>query len=137
MLFRRKNNALTPPFSETDSPSPPSDKTVLGPGWRFKGRIYGKGEVALQGVVEGELDLQGTIRIEAQASIKGLLRAEEVRMSGGFEGHLEGRRRVTLDRTARLEGDVSTPRLQMAAGARLNGLVDMASLRHSMRSVKP
>ena len=138
MIFRRKKQApASSSASATEAPSPASDRTELGPGWRFKGRIYGKGRITLQGTVEGELDLQGTIRVAAPGSIKGLLRAEEVHLSGGLEGEVEGRRLVTIEETARLNGDVSTPRLQMAAGALLNGHVDMQGPRNPLRRTMP
>ena len=133
MFFKRKKNRDVAAPSGSEGPAGPSDRTVLGPGWTFSGRVYGKGHVALQSVMEGELDLQGTLTLDSQATVKGTLRAEEVRLSGSFEGRLEGARLVVLEETARLEGDVVTRRLKMAGGARLNGQVDMASLTQSFR----
>lgn len=125
MFFRRKEQTHKAVPAEPVGFSTPSDRTVLGPGWQFKGRIYGKGHVALQSALEGELDLQGSVRLEAPGTGKGMLRADEVRLDGSFEGRLEGNRLVALSKTARLAGDVATPRLEMAEGANLNGRVDM------------
>lgn len=133
MFFKRKKDRETAASSGSVGPAAASGGTVLGPGWTFTGRVYGKGHVAVQSVVEGEVDLQGTVTLGSQAMVKGMLRAEEVRLSGSFEGRLEGARLVALEETARLEGDVVTRRLEMAAGARLNGQVDMASLTHTFR----
>ena len=133
MFFKRKKKAdKTLPGGGAMSAGP-AVETVLGPGWHFTGRIYGKGQVVIQSAVEGELDLQGTVSIEGQGRIKGMLRAEEVRLSGRFEGRMEAARRVVLEATARMEGDVVARRLQMAAGARLNGQVDMQSLTQSFK----
>ena len=133
MFFKRKKKAdKTLPGGGAMSAGP-AGETVLGPGWHFTGRIYGKGHVVIQSAVEGELDLQGTVSIEGQGRIKGMLRAEEVRLSGRFEGRMEAARRVVLEATARMEGDVVARRLQMAAGARLNGQVDMQSLTQSFK----
>ena len=133
MFFKRKKKAdKTLPGGGAMSAGP-AGETVLRPGWHFTGRIYGKGQVVIQSAVEGELDLQGTVSIEGQGRIKGMLRAEEVRLSGRFEGRMEAARRVVLEATARMEGDVVARRLQMAAGARLNGQVDMQSLTQSFK----
>lgn len=131
MLFRRKHKPEKALPAEAGGLSASSERTVLGPGWQFKGRIYGKGDVVLQSAVEGELDLQGSVSLETRGAVKGMLRADEVRLNGRFEGRLEGKRLVALSETARLAGDVATPRLQMAEGANLNGRVDMERLTRS------
>lgn len=137
MFFRRRKQAAPsdpPPHGKSEVPS---DRTVLGPDWRFKGRVYGKGHVMVQGTLEGELDLQGTVTLASGGRLKGSLRSEEARIGGGFEGKLEGSRIVVLEETARVEGEVATPRIEMAAGARLNGRVDMDSPGKAARRAEP
>ena len=137
MFFRRKNQAPSPASPQGGKPAAPTDRTLLGPGWQFKGRVYGKGHVVVQCDLEGELDLQGTVALAPEGSIKGSMRSEEVRMGGRFDGRLEGSRLVVLEETAQLEGEVAAPRIEMASGARLNGQVDMESARQSTRRTKP
>ena len=137
MFFRRKKQTPPPVASQGGKPAAPSDRTVLGPGWQFKGRVYGKGHVAVQCDLEGELDLQGTVALAPKGSIKGSMRSDEIRMGGRFDGRLEGTRLVVLEATAQVEGEVATPRIEMASGAHLNGQIDMESARQAIRRTKP
>jgi cytoskeletal protein CcmA (bactofilin family) len=105
----------------------PSDKTLFGPGWRLKGRVYGKGQVVFQSTFEGELEIQGGMTVDTSATVKGMFRSEEIHIRGALEGVLEGSRMVVLEKSARVDGEVVTPRLQMDGGAHLNGSIAMAS----------
>jgi len=111
----------------------PSERTLIGPGWHLKGRIYGKGQVVLQSTFEGELDIQGGMTVDTPATVKGMFRAEEIHIRGKLEGVLEGVRMVALEKSARVDGDVITPRVQMDAGAHLNGKVSMEKPEPSLK----
>ena len=85
----------------------------------------GKGRWFFQQAFEGELEIQGRLTIDPSAAVKGMFRSEEIHIRGAVEGSLEGTRMVTLETSARVDGDVTTPRLQMMAGAYLNGNITM------------
>ena len=51
----------------------PAEETLIGPGWRLKGRVYGKGTVVFQQAFEGELEIQGRLTIDPSAAVKGML----------------------------------------------------------------
>ena len=123
-LWRKAPRQDTAP-SRDAARAVPSARTVLRSGWDFKGRVYGKGEIVLQSAFEGELDLQGRVILERTGTAKGTLRADDIQIGGRVEGVLESTRRVVLESAARMEGDVATPRREMAEGAHLNGRVDM------------
>lgn len=137
MFFRRKKQGAPSASASDGTNETPSDRTVLGSDWQFKGRVYGKGHVMVHCTLEGELDLQGTVTLAPGGRLKGSLRSEEVRIGGGFEGKLEGSRIVVLEETACLQGEVATPRIAMAAGARLNGQVAMDGPGNAARRAKP
>ena len=129
LKWRKKNASKNSKQTETDRRSTPADRTVMTPGWQVKGRIYGKGRVVIQSAYEGELEIQGPLIIESPATVKGFFRAEDIRVGGRLEGRLESSRGVHLEETARVDGQVQTPRLQMESGAQLNG--DVAMPAHS------
>ena len=111
--------------SDAGDPAQPQDRTILGPSWQIKGRIYGKGQVVLGGVFEGELEIQGKLTVDPTAKLKGTFRSEKIRIRGTLEGDLDCARMVTLGSTARVDGDVTAPRLQMENGAWLKGRISM------------
>ena len=125
MVFWRRNKPQQNEPSANGKGSTPSVRTVLGPGWQLKGRVYGKGHVVLQSVFEGELEIQGRLTVDPAANIKGSFRAEEIRIGGRLGGVVESSHILTLEKAARVEGRITTPRLEMADGAELNAEVRM------------
>lgn len=127
MAFWRRNRPQQSATPATGLGPVSADRTVLGSGWRLKGRVYGKGEVVLQSVFEGELEIQGCLTVAPAASANGTFRAEEIRIGGRLDGVAEASRLLTVEHNARVEGQIATPRLEMADGARLNADVRMAA----------
>jgi len=127
MAFWSKKKKSTIPSARVENGDMPAEETLIGPGWRLKGRVYGKGTVVFQQAFEGELEIQGRLTIDPSAAVKGMFRSEEIHVRGAVEGSLEGTRMVTLETSARVDGDVTTPRLQMVTGAYLNGNITMAA----------
>jgi len=57
--------------------------------------------------------------------VKALLEASNVTIKGEVEGKLTARYKLTLGKSAKLNGDVQVKRLQIEDGATLNGYVRM------------
>ena len=125
MPFWKKKQKMAGQASNVGDGSAPSEKTIIGPGWCLKGRVYGKGQVVFQSTFEGELDIQGRMTVDTPATVKGMFRSEEIHIRGTLEGVLEGSRTVALEKSAKVDGEVTTPRLQVDSGARLNGKISM------------
>jgi cytoskeletal protein CcmA (bactofilin family) len=137
LKWRKKSSSKNTKQTEADRRSTPADRTVMTPGWQIKGRIYGKGRVIIQSAYEGELEIQGPLIIESPATVKGFFRAEDIRVGGRLEGRLESSRGLHLEETARVDGQVQTPRLQMELGAQLNGDVAMQAHNASFKGLEP
>jgi len=133
MAFWSKKKKGTAPPARVENGDMPAEETLIGPGWRLKGRVYGKGTVIFQQAFEGELEIQGRLTIGPSAAVKGMFRSEEIHIRGAVEGSLEGTRMVTLETSARVDGDVTTPRLQMVTGAYLNGNITMEAPQASLK----
>ncbi|GEM_PF-2993161 len=123
----RKKDKSTPSASEGRLNE--AEQTLLGADWQVKGRIYGKGQVIFQSAFEGEMDIQGRVTVDSSADVKGNFCSEDIHIRGKVEGCLTCSRMVTLEETARFEGEMTTPQLQMEAGARLNGKITMDKTR--------
>jgi cytoskeletal protein CcmA (bactofilin family) len=133
MAFWSKKKKSTPPATRVANGDRPAEETLIGPGWHLKGRVYGKGTVVFQQAFEGELEIQGRLTIDPSATVKGMFRSEEIHIRGTVEGSLEATRMVTLETSARVDGDVTTPRLQMVTGACLNGSIAMEAPQASLK----
>lgn len=106
-----------------DLPSLPKPRasTVITEGITLSGRLFGEGVVQVEGVVEGELDLQGSATIASTGLVRGPVTADVVRVAGRIEGTVVGREHVRLEKTGRIEGDVATTSLVVEDGGRFNG----------------
>ena len=114
--------ALVPEQYE-DIPSLPEtpSSTVVAAGATITGALRGDGIIQVEGTVEGEIDLRGSVMVDRTGQVKGPVTAEVIRVAGHFEGAVTARERLLLQRTGNVEGDVTTPALEVEEGGRLNG----------------
>ena len=61
-----------------------SAEGVIGPQLVVRGRLDGKGELRIEGVLEGEIDLDGSLVVGPEGTVVGPVRARGVEVSGGF-----------------------------------------------------
>lgn len=101
------------------------NKFTLGPSDSLEGKLTYDGHMHVQGRAEGEFRVTGNIDVAAGATVKALLEASSLTVEGEVEGTLTARDKLTLGRSAKLNGDLHVRRLQIEDGASLNGHVRM------------
>ena len=101
------------------------NKVTLGPSDSLEGKLTYDGHMHVQGRAEGEFRVTGNIHVAAGAMVKALLEASSLTVEGEVEGTLTARDKLTLGRSAKLNGDLHVRRLQIEDGASLNGHVRM------------
>jgi cytoskeletal protein CcmA (bactofilin family) len=99
--------------------------TFIGAGLAIKGKISGSGNLIMMGRFEGEIDLGGELVISPPAVVSGEVKAVTLSVSGTVQGNLTVREKVHLEKSARVEGKVFTPRLAVEDGAVFNGEIEM------------
>lgn len=103
------------------------NKFTLGSGDSLEGKLTYAGSINVQGRVEGELRIGGSVEVATGATVKALVDAGSVTVRGDLEGPVTAREKVMLGRSAKLNGDVHAKRLQIEDGASLNGHVRTGS----------
>jgi len=96
-------------------------ESVLATGLTFEGKIEGSGHVRISGRFKGDVQVDGTLTIDAGAHLAGSVRAASVVVAGEIEGNIEGAQRVELHQSGVVNGDVSAGSLTVADGARMRG----------------
>jgi cytoskeletal protein CcmA (bactofilin family) len=92
----------------------------------IKGDICGGEDLVIAGRVEGSITLAGrALTLAAGSQVVGVVSAAAVTLSGRVEGRVEATERLEVKETAEIEGDLSTPTLVVADGARLKTTIDM------------
>ena len=118
----------TPSGAAEDGVEPKRDglrRITLGPNDSLEGKLTYEGHVHLDGRAEGEFHVSGNIEVAQGATVKALLEASNVTVRGNVEGTLTARDKLTLGKSANLNGNVQVKRLQIEDGASLNGHVRM------------
>lgn len=98
----------------------PQDNTIIAKGITFIGTVEGEGIVQIEGRVEGEIKLKGSVTIATTGEVKGPITADAVRVAGEVIGSITAREHLCLERTGSIHGDVSTCSLVVENG-RLDG----------------
>lgn len=99
-------------------------ESVVAAGLTIEGTIAGNGDVRIAGQFHGDVNVQGSLTIEAGAKLVGGVRASNVIIDGELEGNIDAATRVELRSTGVLNGNLNTGSLTVAAGSRMRGQVE-------------
>jgi cytoskeletal protein CcmA (bactofilin family) len=103
-----------------------NETSYFGKDLTIKGCVSGNGNIIILGNLDGEFNLRGQVKIAQPAKIKGEVRADVISVNGVVHGSLIAKERLHLDQTARIEGQMATPRLSISEGASFDGEVKMS-----------
>jgi cytoskeletal protein CcmA (bactofilin family) len=94
----------------------------------IKGEIKGSEDLAIDGQVEGKIDLPDhMLTIGPNATIVADINAKVVTVFGSVIGTVVAREKADVRKTASLEGSLTCGRLAVQEGARINGRVETKS----------
>lgn len=93
--------------------------SVLGADVTITGNIRATADLHIDGHVEGDVDASTVVQ-GADSRITGNVRAESARITGTIEGKVIVRQ-LTIERTARINGDIDYETITIENGATLDG----------------
>lgn len=99
--------------------------TVIARDLAVKGDLSSDNDILIDGTVDGQIVTHGNLSVGQSAVINGPLQGRSVAIAGQVRGNVEGSESITLEASAHVEGDISTPQLTVAPGAYLQGQVTM------------
>jgi cytoskeletal protein CcmA (bactofilin family) len=125
----------SPATERAAAPSPAVSAAAAGPevtriaqGIQIKGELSGRTDLFVDGRVEGTIRLsQSSVTVGPNGRVSADVEAREIVVRGTVKGNLLGRERVVLGSTGDVHGNVTTQRLAIEEGARLQGRVEMAT----------
>jgi cytoskeletal protein CcmA (bactofilin family) len=98
---------------------------VIAPGLFLKGELRGEDDLIIEGRVEGQITLQKHLTVEASGVVIADVSTESFTIKGEIRGNLTARDRVELDKSARVVGNITAPRVVIADGAKFKGHIEM------------
>ena len=99
---------------------------VIGAGLVVMGRVRGTGDMRVDGVLEGEISLDGDVSLGATSNVVAPVRGRSVDIEGELVGNVVAERDLTVRAGGRVRGDVRAARLAIEDGAVIDGVLDMA-----------
>ncbi len=97
--------------------------TSVDVGTQVTGKIICKETLRIDGRVKGEVRCEKTVIIGEQAKVEATVEADAIIIFGEVKGDVTATRKITLERTARMTGDLATPGIVIEEGAKLKGRI--------------
>ena len=112
------------PIPKLEAAPEPSTAGLIGhlyKGSRVVGQLVFQGAARIDGVVEGDIQCNGTLTIGEGAEVRAKISGQTVMIRGRVEGNVTAKEKVELLAPARLIGNVTAPRLVIAEGVVFDG----------------
>lgn len=126
------DTASGPSPEPTRRPEPPAPArterasapvALLDASVEFKGTIVCRESIRIDGRCEGELRSDHAVIIGQPARLRMSIEADSVVVAGEVDGDITARRKITLEPTARVHGNLCTPGIVIQEGAKLEGRI--------------
>ena len=103
-------------------------ETVIGPDTRISGEVRGDEDLVVRGRIDGRVQLTQNLTVEKGGTVQADVDVRQLVVSGTVVGAIVASESVKLMSTARVVGDLASPRVMMEAGAAYRGRVDMGDI---------
>ncbi|HEX6925193.1 MAG TPA: polymer-forming cytoskeletal protein [Longimicrobiaceae bacterium] len=106
-----------------------AERAAIGRSISIRGDVTGDEDLLIQGRVEGSINLQNcAVTIGSEGEVKASVTGRVVVVEGSVEGNISSEEQVVLRSSARVQGDITAPRVVLEDGARFRGGIDMGDL---------
>jgi cytoskeletal protein CcmA (bactofilin family) len=103
-------------------------ETIIGSEMRISGEVRGDEDLVVRGRIDGKVQLTQTLTVEKGAIVQADVDVRNLIISGTLVGAVVASESVRMTSTARVVGDLASPRVMMEAGAAYRGKVDMGDI---------
>ena len=102
----------------------PKSPTIISASTSVKGRVHGQEDIEVFGRVEGQIDIEGQLTIDAKGRVDANIQATVVTVHGVLVGDTVASQSIYLDASAKVVGDLNAPSIVIEDGARIRGQVE-------------
>lgn len=97
--------------------------TLISQGCKVEGMLRGVGNFMINGEVDGECEIEGSITLARGGLWKGVIRADSVIVAGKIDGDIIASGQVEISDTAKITGTVTGEAIAVAEGAVVEGVM--------------
>jgi cytoskeletal protein CcmA (bactofilin family) len=105
------------------APTSAAPSTFLDASITFSGELRCGESLRIDGKIQGEIHCDETVVVGRPGVIHAKIEADSVVIAGEVHGDIDARRKITLESTARVIGDLCTPGIVIQEGAKLEGRI--------------
>jgi cytoskeletal protein CcmA (bactofilin family) len=99
---------------------------VIGPSIEIDGQLKGDEDLVVEGSVKGTVMLkQHTLTVGSHGRLEAEVYAHSILVDGTVQGDLYASERISIRKSARVEGNILSPRISLEDGAKFRGSIDM------------
>ena len=106
-------------------PGLPQKTSYFGKNLSIKGKVTGDDDLHLDGKIEGTIESNSDVKINTSAIINGDITANNILNSGVIKGNITADNKLSLDKTAKVNGKIKTPSVSINEGAVFDGEMEM------------
>ncbi len=110
-------------------------ETIIGSETRISGEIRGEEDLVIRGRVDGKIQLSQTLTVDKGGIVQADVDVKTLVVAGTLVGNIVAAESVRLLATARVVGDLASPRVMMESGAAYRGRVDMGDIEAARAAV--
>lgn len=104
----------------------PGEIATIGRSITIRGEVTGDEDLLIQGKVEGSVNLkQHAVTVGPQGEVKADIVGRVIVVEGRVVGNFSAEEQVVLRHSARVQGDITAPRVLLEDGAYFRGGIDM------------
>jgi cytoskeletal protein CcmA (bactofilin family) len=102
------------------------EAAVIGPSIHIEGELHGEEDLIIEGEVRGTVHLKHhSLTIGSKGKITADVYANAVIVDGYMHGDLYGAERISIRKSAQVQGNVNSPRVSVEDGAQFKGTIEM------------
>jgi cytoskeletal protein CcmA (bactofilin family) len=117
---RATTRPSTPPPSTSSS-----ERSIIAPQSVVEGTISGSCEIVVNGLVKGSIDGSGIVTVTEKGRVEAATHGRIVTVGGTVNGDISADEKIELESSARVDGNITAPRILIKDGASFMGQVNM------------
>lgn len=80
--------------------------SLIGENIKIIGKIEGKGNLRIDGIVQGDIDYDGNIVVGEDGKVYGNIKSKDISLAGTIEGNVHSKTKLVILPTGKLLGDL-------------------------------